>query len=223
MARGFLSFLILSLSLFALPSSDTQKETDSTDLLEFPVFLQQNLEAGKTPAGTIVQAKLTTATLVKGTVVPRDAIFSGVVEESAAKSAQDAPRLAVRMDKVTWKSGSLELRVYLLNWYYPLQRESEAAASDPSAMHGNVSVVFGGGGTVYPPGAQPPADASGRVPDDNSTPATPAVSSHRVQIKDVTATRKEGGQVEITTTGKNLKFNKSTIYVVGTPNLITPK
>src|SRR5277367_4444886 len=49
---------------------------------EFPVTMRQNVKAGKTPVGTKVEAKLTTATLVKGAVIPAGAIFSGEVVES---------------------------------------------------------------------------------------------------------------------------------------------
>src|SRR5271167_996536 len=53
--------------------------------LEFPVFMRQKVVAGTTPVGTKVEAKLAVATLVNGTVVPQDALFSGEVTESVAK------------------------------------------------------------------------------------------------------------------------------------------
>ena len=46
---------------------------------EFPVLLEQSLAAGKTPVGTKIQARLAVATLVAGTVIPRNAVFSGEV------------------------------------------------------------------------------------------------------------------------------------------------
>ena len=50
-----------------------QKSTapSSSPLREFPVVLQQSVEAGKTPVGTKVQAKLAVATTFHGVVIPR--------------------------------------------------------------------------------------------------------------------------------------------------------
>ena len=67
--------------------------------------MRQNVAAGTTSVGTKVQAKLAVATLVDGMVVPRDAVLSGEVTESVAKSATDPSRLAVRMDSAQWKKG----------------------------------------------------------------------------------------------------------------------
>ena len=53
---------------------------------EFPVVMQQSITAGKTAVGTKVQAKLSVATLVEGKVIPRNAVFSGEVIESVAKT-----------------------------------------------------------------------------------------------------------------------------------------
>ncbi len=69
---------------------------------EFPVVMQQNIAAGKTPVGTKIQAKLEVATFIDGTVVPRNAVFTGEVVESAAKTAADPSRLAIRIDSVLW-------------------------------------------------------------------------------------------------------------------------
>ncbi len=48
--------------------------------------MKQDVTAGKTPVGTKVQAKLQVATLVDGTVLPKNTVFSGEVTESVAKS-----------------------------------------------------------------------------------------------------------------------------------------
>jgi hypothetical protein len=55
---------------------------------EFPAVMRQNVVAGATAVGTKVQARLVIATLVDGVVIPRDAVLSGEVTESAAKSAR---------------------------------------------------------------------------------------------------------------------------------------
>src|SRR5580700_1277966 len=86
---------------------------------EFPIFMKQNIVAGKTPVGTKIQAKLVAATLVNGVVVPRDAILSGEVIESVKKFASDPSRLAIRMDSADWKKGSVPIKAYLTAWYYP--------------------------------------------------------------------------------------------------------
>src|SRR5271169_2621209 len=117
--------------------------------LELPVTMRQNVAAG-TPVGTKVQAKLAVATLVNGVVVPQDAILSGEVIESAAKSAAGPSRLALRMDSVRWKNGSapkalqLTTKVFLTAWYYPAVPPSPQDLSDkaaeaarPSSRHPN--------------------------------------------------------------------------------------
>ena len=93
----------------------------TSDLIEFPVTMQQKITAGITPVGTKVQAKLTISTLVHGTVVPRDAVLFGQITESVAKSADVPSKLGIRMDMAEWKNGSLSVKVYLTEWYYPVK------------------------------------------------------------------------------------------------------
>src|SRR5215469_6682578 len=81
----------------------TPAAPDPPAVLEFPVLLQDEVESGKTPVGTKVHAKLTFATLVNHEVIPKDAVFSGVVIESVAKTGKSPSRLAIRMDSVQWK------------------------------------------------------------------------------------------------------------------------
>jgi len=52
---------------------------------EFPVVFQSSVTAGKTPVGTKIQAKLSIATLLNGTVVPRNAGFSGEIVVSQSQ------------------------------------------------------------------------------------------------------------------------------------------
>jgi hypothetical protein len=80
-----------------------------------------NVAAGKTPVGAKIKARLAVATLIDGKVIPRSAVFSGEVIDSAAKTATDPSRLAIRMDSVVWKKGSASLTAYLTAWYYPLE------------------------------------------------------------------------------------------------------
>src|SRR5882724_1009013 len=118
--------------------------TNISDLVEFPVLMQQKVAAGITPVGTKVQAKLTISTLVHGTVVPRDAILSGEVTESEAKTADAPSKLGIRMDLAQWKNGSLPIKVYLTEWYYPVKSAMvEDGSSGYSAVHGSIGVTMG--------------------------------------------------------------------------------
>ena len=65
------------------------------------MILQQSITAGKTPVGAKIQAKLEVATLLDGTVIPRNAVFSGEVIESVAKTRTEPSRIALRMDSST--------------------------------------------------------------------------------------------------------------------------
>ena len=112
--------------------------------------MQEKVAAGITKVGTTVHAKLTISTLVHGTVVPRDAVLSGEVTESEAKSADAPSKLGIRMDLAQWKNGSLPIKVYLTEWYYPLKSlMSEDGNTGYSSIHGSVGITMGGG-SAYP-------------------------------------------------------------------------
>jgi len=167
---------------------------------EFPVIMRQNVVAGKTPVGTKVEAKLELATLVKGTVIPAGAIFSGEVTESAAKTATDPSRLAIRMDSVHWKKGSASIQAYLTEWYYPPRMAVGESSTDTDGdnplrrtMRGTAtSPNFPGGGPVPPLG----------------------VSDKRAVIKDVDSTRQSDGVVTLISRHVNIKLDRSTMYVL---------
>ncbi|MGB7330123.1 MAG: hypothetical protein WBD25_01955, partial [Terriglobales bacterium] len=114
------TMLIVVLGSATLVSQQTTPAPRSPAAAEFPVIMQEHVEAGKTPVGTKVQAKLVVATMVDGAVVPRDALFSGEVTESTAKSAEAPSRLAIRMDSAQWKNGSALIKVFLTSWFYPV-------------------------------------------------------------------------------------------------------
>jgi hypothetical protein len=186
--------------------------------LELPVVMKQNVASGKTPVGTKVSARLTVATLVKGTVIPVDAVLSGEVTESVAKSGNDPARLAIRMDSAQWKTGSLPLNVYLSAWYYPV---SAPTPSDLSAQPGDAShssANWGGGPygnqnshqSPPLPGTGNDADSGNRLPSQQS-----GISQHRLLMKDVDAVRNsQDGAVALTSTHANIKLDKSTTYVL---------
>ncbi len=100
---------ILVLCVFSCATTLSQQKPAASapsGTLEFPVVMQQNVAAGKTPVGAKIRAKLEVATLIDGKVVPRNAVFSGEVIESVAKTPTDPSRLAIRINSVLWKKES---------------------------------------------------------------------------------------------------------------------
>lgn len=207
------------------PSPSPQPPSASTPVgvLEFPITLDQTIAAGKTAVGTQVQARLVVATLVNGVVVPKSAIFSGVVTESAEKSKDAPSRLAIRMDSVQWKDGSIPLKVYLTPWYYPTAQEGGQdlqygpTKSDRATWNGqgqypsdrsNVYQPFPGRGT----------DQGSAVPD---TPS-PVTSNHRVPMKNVMSSLDPDGAITIASKHSNLKLDKLTTYVLANGDLLPP-
>jgi hypothetical protein len=196
--------------------------------LELPVIMRQNVAAGKTPVGAKVQAKLTLATLVNGVVVPEDAILSGEVTESVAKSATEPSRLAIRMDSAQWKNGSASIKVYLTPWYYPaslLTRQDlyEPSASTPHPRPYNRNATYPDPNN---PASEPFPDRGGENNNHagpaSSAPASPSAPS-RVLMKDVESTRANDGAVTLTSKRSNIKLGKTTTYVFATGDLLPTK
>jgi hypothetical protein len=181
--------------------------------LEFPVNMRQTVAAGKTPVGTKVQAKLAVATLVGGVVVPQDAIFSGEVTESVAKSATDPSRLAIRMDSAQWAKGTAPIKVYLTAWYYPVATPADQASGLPDA--GNSPKLRTGG--AYP-GMRNPTSPPFSGSDPGPAPASD-ISKHRVLMKNVESMRNPDGAVTLTSKRFNIKLDKHTTYVLAAGDL----
>jgi hypothetical protein len=186
---------------------------------EFPIFMKQNIVAGKTLVGTKIQAKLVVATLVKGIVVPHDAILSGEVTESVKKSASDPSRLAIRMDSVEWKKGSMPIKAYLTAWYYPEAAATNQDLSYQPADTANSKKNWNGMGT-YPdpnnPIAQqkfPAADANKDAGPESGSPAS-NISKHRVSMKNVQSIRNSDGAVVLIDQHSDLKLDRITTYVL---------
>jgi hypothetical protein len=221
-------FLVL---LFTLPGLAEQKPANNLDLVEFPVFMQQKVTAGITPVGAKVKAKLTISTLVKGTVVPQGAILSGEVTESEAKSADAPSKLGIRMDMAQWKNGSLSIKVYLTEWYYP-SKSAMGEDNDPGfpGIHGSVGITMGGGAPYPPndstgPGGHPfPGDRPSTIPPaiDPDTTRTGNVSPHRVRMKNVESKRAEDGSISLLSKKSSLKLDKNTTYVLAAGDLLPP-
>jgi len=195
--------------------------------LEFPVVMQQNVTAGATPVGTKIKAKLTVATLVEGGVIPRNAVFSGEVTESVAKSASNPSRLAIRMDSAEWKNGSAPLKVYLTGWYYPIRmEEGQKVAYGPPDDPGSGKTWNGMGPYPDPnsPVSQPfPGHGADRGTDSGPTAPAAVTSDHRVMMKNVEPTRNQDGSIAITCARSNIKLDKQTTYVLASGELVPAK
>jgi len=207
------------LVLCCVPLSGQQKAAPaSPGALEFPVVMKQGVTAGATAVGTKVQAKLTAATLVNGTVFPVNAVFSGEVTESVAKSATSPSRLAIRIDSVQWKNGSAPVNLYLTAWYYPLTVDmGEGMLYSPPDASNNPKTLSGAG-SYNPSNPTPRQSFPGSDSDRNadSMPGTPhlAASNHRVPMKNAESTRNDDGTVTITCKNSNIKLDKQTTYVL---------
>jgi hypothetical protein len=203
----------------AVLAQQTPATTASSAMFEFPVIMRQSVSAGSTPVGTKVQAQLIAATLVDGVVIPRDAILSGQVTESAKKSKTDPSRLSIRLDVAQWKSGSAPIKVYLTAWYYP---EVMAMGQDPSYQPqdaANSKRTWNGQG-AYPDPSNPVSQQKfpggrGSDKDSVSTPGSTAsnISKHRVLMKNIESSRDGDGAVALTSTHTNIKIDKLTTYV----------
>jgi hypothetical protein len=223
--------LTVVLGSAALLGQQTPAPPSSSAGLELPVIMRQSVAAGATPVGTKVQAKLAVATLIDGVVVPRDAILSGEVTESVAKSATGPSRLAIRIDSAQWKKGSAPIvlslapKVYLTAWYYPVATMTTQDLSYQPADGAHGAKNSNGMGT-YPdrrnPASQQPFPGSDADRDSIPAPASPAsgISTHRVLMKNVESTRNGDGAVSLTSKSFNIKLDKLTTYVLATGDLL---
>jgi hypothetical protein len=187
---------------------------------EFPVLLQQSMAAGKTPAGTKIQAKLQVATLVAGTVIPRNAVFSGEVVESVAKTKKNASRIAIRVDSAQWKNGSAAVKVYLTAWYYPARD-----ANGQDLQYGpeeSAKRTWNGQGQYPDPNSKSYKPFPGSASDkDSAVPDTPsaALSNHRALMKDVECSNGADGTLALVSKRSNIKLDKLTTYVLASGDL----
>ncbi len=195
--------------------------------LEFPVVMRQNVAAGKTPVGTKVQANLAIATLVDSVVIPRDAVLSGEVTESVAKSKTDPSRLAIRMDSAQWKNGSAPLKLYLTAWYYPAEAmPAQSLSYEPPDAANSIKNWNGMG--QYPdkrdPSSTPRFPSADTGKDSPTLPSPSSITSkRRVLMKDVDSIRNSDGTVTLTSSRSNLKIDKLTTYVLAKDDLLPAK
>lgn len=185
--------------------------SSSRPLHEFPLILQQSIESGKAIIGTKVQAKLAVATMFEGTVIPRNAVFSGVVIESTPKSAKEPAKLAIRMETAEWKHGSSSITAYLLPLYYPATTQSVPNFGDaPQESGPNTPDGVG----EHSSSESPMRHQS--FPTDGSQSAIPefsTTSNRPVQIKNVTVALADEGGAALVSEHSNIKLFKLTTYV----------
>lgn len=222
--RVLLSFVVAALlpaQQSPPPSAGASANPAESAAEEFPVVMQQNIVAGKTPPGTQIQAKLEVATLVNGKVVPRNAVLSGEVLVSSAKTSSDPSRLSVRMNSISWKGGSAPIKVYLTSWFYPALAESGQDLQYGPQQPANRT--WNGEGQYPDPNSRvyrpfPGADSSKNsgVPD---TP-TSVTSSRRAQMKNVESTAEADGTISLASHHNNIKIDRLTTYVLSGAELM---
>jgi hypothetical protein len=211
----------LALAALGAEGLSGQSSPASSTGLEFPVIMRQKVVAGATPVGTKVEARLTLATLVDHAVIPEDAVLSGKVTESVAKSTKGSSRLGIRMDSAQWKNGSAPIKVYLTAWFYPIAQLAPKDDSDDELPVNSSPITAGMGHKSQPARSYPTRD-----PDTNPSPTQPSptasTSSHREQMKGVEAKRQSDGAITLSSQRSNIKLDKTTTYVLAAGDLVPP-
>lgn len=195
-------------SAFSL-SQQAQAPSARPALHEFPLTLQQSIESGKTKIGTKVQAKLATATRFQGAVIPRNAVFSGVVIESTARGAKEPAKLAIRMETAEWKDQSTSMTAYLTPLYYTVAAPTSlpGGSPDPSSR------------TLKGAGQDPNSPMYRPYPTNDSQAAQEAIpeiattSTRPVAMKNVTLGLADDGGAALVSEHSNIKLYKLTTYV----------
>ena len=179
-------------------------------LREFPLVLQQSVEAGKTPAGTKVQGKLAAATLFDGTLIPKNAVASGVVVESESKRGEDRARLAIRMNTISWNGGWTPLNAYLMPLYYPAT--AQAVPNLPIESPDPDSRTLNGPNQSESPMSRP-FPGGGSEANQGAIPDVAILSSRPVRMKNVVLEPTSNGGIALVSEHANIKLFKMTTYV----------
>jgi hypothetical protein len=225
-SRMVVPFLVFGIFCSAsLLAQEKPSAPAASSVQEFPVNMRQNVTAGKTPVGTEVQAKLVVGTLGDGTVFPKNAVFSGKVIESVAKTSNEPSRLSIRMDSVEWKDGSAAVKIYLTAWIYPT-----TVASGQDLQYGpqQSQVATWNGEGAYPdsnsPVVKPFPGGDANKPSDVVPNTTAAVTlRRRVPMKNVMSGKHDDGAVVIASTHSDIKLDKLTTYVFAADELRASK
>lgn len=217
-------FVFPSPAFFVLPAFSLAQQTSSLPasslVREFPMVLESNVVAGKTAVGTKIQARLAVATLQEGIVIPRNALFTGEVIESKAKTATEASRVAIRMDSAQWKNGSAAVKLYLTAWYYPAVTEAGQNLQYGPAQPANRT--WNGQGQYPDPNSKTYKPFPGGDSDSNANnPDVPSsvTSNHRVAMANVESERSSDGTIAIVSHKANIKLDKLTTYVLASGDL----
>ena len=138
LARILVASLMIIVACSSSSSGQQQPRTTASvaEVQEFPVVFQRSVTAGKTPVGTTIQAKLSMATLLNGIVVPQNAKFLGEIVVSQARTTNQASRLSLRMNSVSWKNGSARVKVFLSDRFSPRIPEPQYLQPGMSSLHG---------------------------------------------------------------------------------------
>jgi len=228
-AAGHLLLPVLFVS-GALFSQSAPVRPNTSAGLEFPVTMRQKVVAGASPVGTKVEARLEVATLVNGVVVPQDAILSGEVIESVAKSGSEPSRLAIRLDSARWKNRSAPVvlqftkKAYLTAWYYPALTPPPRDLSEPPADTGPLYSRRRDARSNYPapdaPASIPfPGRDINRSADTLPPPSASGISNHRVLMKNMESTHNAEGALTLTSKRFDIKLDKTTTYVFAAGDL----
>ena len=180
-------------------------------LREFPMVLQQSVEAGKTPAGTQVQGKLAAATLFYGTLIPKNAVASGVVVESESKRGKDRARLAIRMNTVSWNGGWTPLNAYLMPLYYPAT--GQAVPNLPNESPDPDSRTLNGPNQSSESPMSRPFAGGGSEANQGAIPDVAILSSRPVRMRNVVLEPTSNGGIALVSEHANIKLFKMTTYV----------
>jgi hypothetical protein len=175
------------------------------------VILQQNVEAGKSPAGTKVQGKLAAATLFNGVLIPKNAVTSGVVVESESKRGKDRARLAIRMNTVSWNGGWAPLYAYLMPLYYPVTEQ--AVPNLPNESPDPDSRTLNGPNQASESPMSRPFPSGGSEVNQGAIPNVAILSSRPVRMKDVVLEPTSNGGIALVSEHAKIKLFKMTTYI----------
>ena len=202
--------LILGVWSVAVVGQQQPAQSATPALHEFPVILQQNVETGKTPVGTKLQAKLAAATLFNGTVIPKNAVVTGLVVQSEAKSAKNQARLEIRIDKVTWNGGWAPLGAYLMPLFYPTT--GQAVPNLPHEAPDPDSRTLNGAGQSGSP-MNRPFPSNGSEASRGAISDIPTISNRPVRMGNVALEPTSDGGIALVSEHANIKLYKLTTYV----------
>jgi len=178
------------------------------------MLMQQSVEAGKTPVGTKIQGRLAMATTFHGILIPRNAVISGVVFESVAKSATGPSRLGVRMESAKWKKESTcMMKAYLMPLYYPMV--SQSTQGPPMQSPDSDSRTLNGPNQAgSSPMGQPSFSSGSAEAAQAAIPDIQTMSSRPVSMKDVRMEPVDNGGIALVSERANVKLNKMTTYIL---------